>query len=104
MGLRKGDFFLGYAAVLVLCGAAALTHARLAQKAAEPAVREKKELVRSLELTDLCLFTEATYTRHPSQATLHVPFQEQPASFDHFPSGSLFPPPATVRKTHGPMG
>lgn len=46
-------------------------------------------LVRTLGLTDLCLFTEATYTRHPSLADFHAAFQDAPVSLEHFPSGSL---------------
>jgi hypothetical protein len=51
-----------------------------------------RTLVKELHLTDLCLFTEARYTRHPSLADRHAPFQEHPTAFEHFPSGSLLPP------------
>ncbi|MFZ5997850.1 MAG: hypothetical protein ACOYW7_10230 [Nitrospirota bacterium] len=54
-----------------------------------PALRE---LVASLRLTDLSLWTEARYTRHPSQADWFTPFQDFPASFEHFPAGSLIAP------------
>lgn len=50
-------------------------------------------LVRALGLTDPALFTEARYTRHRVLADLHAAFQEHPLAFDHFPSGSLLPPP-----------
>jgi hypothetical protein len=50
-------------------------------------------LVRELHLTDLCLFTEARYTRHLSQADWQTPFQDHPAALEHFPSGSLLSPP-----------
>jgi hypothetical protein len=50
-------------------------------------------LVEKLQLTDLCLFTEARYTRHPSMADLHSAFQDHPLALDHFPSGSLAAPP-----------
>jgi hypothetical protein len=43
-------------------------------------------------LTDLALFNEARYTRHPSQADRHAAFQDQPLAFDLFPTGSLLPP------------
>lgn len=45
-----------------------------------------------LGLTDLALFTEARYTRHPSQADQHSAFQDHPLAFEHFPSGSLIVP------------
>lgn len=51
-----------------------------------------RALVKELHLTDLCLFTEARYTRHPALADRHAPFQEHPTAFEHFPSGSLLLP------------
>ena len=62
----------------------------------ERAVRQRQSsaaLVRSLGLTDLCLFTEARYTRHPAMADRHAAFQDHPMGLDHFPSGSLVAPP-----------
>jgi hypothetical protein len=56
-------------------------------------LKEKKRLVQELEITDLCLFTEARYTRHLSQADLHAPFQDHPMALEHFPSGSMVLPP-----------
>lgn len=49
-------------------------------------------LAHSLGLTDLALFTEARYTRHPGQADLHSAFQDHPLALEHFPSGSLIVP------------
>lgn len=51
-----------------------------------------RQQVSELELTDLCLFTEARYTRHLSQADLHSAFQDHPVALEHFPSGSLVTP------------
>jgi hypothetical protein len=55
--------------------------------------RAAAEAVRRLGLTDLCLFTEARYTRHLSQSDHFAPFQDQPGALEHFPSGSLVAPP-----------
>lgn len=52
-------------------------------------VIEKQRLVKELGLTDLCLFTEARYTRHPAMADRHSAFQDHPLALDHFPSGSI---------------
>jgi hypothetical protein len=60
------------------------------------ALNANKRLVKELRLTDLCLFTEARYTRHPSQADLHSAFQDHPMAFEHFPSGSLMLPPQFI--------
>ena len=58
------------------------------------------EMVINLQLTDLCLFTEARYTRHLSQADLHSAFQDHPLGLEHFPTGSLVPPPAHLIAAH----
>lgn len=50
-------------------------------------------LAETLELTDLALWSEARYTRHPSEADFFSAFQNAPASLDSFPAGSFVPPP-----------
>jgi hypothetical protein len=54
---------------------------------------QTSKLVRVLGLTDLALFTEARYTRHPTLTDLHSAFQDHPGAIEHFPSGSLLLPP-----------
>lgn len=54
----------------------------------------KRELVEALGLTDYAIWTEARYSRHPSQADLFAPFQDSPSSFEHFPAGSVVAPVA----------
>ena len=44
-------------------------------------------------ITDLCLSTEAAYTRHPSQSDWHSPFQSHPLALEYFPSGAIVTPP-----------
>jgi len=73
-------------------------YASLEKKGDAELLQEKLNLVRMHGLTDLCLFTEARYTRHPSQADFHSPFQDSPLSLEHFPSGSLMIPPYKVGK------
>ena len=70
-----------------------LVHASIREGAAQESLDEKSALVKRLALTDLCLFTEARYTRHLSQADLNTPFQDHPLSLEHFPSGSFTQPP-----------
>lgn len=75
----------------------ALTFADLARQSGRfAATAGSAQLVAQLGLTDLCLFTEARYTRHPSQADLHSAFQDHPIGLEHFPSGSLLPPPRNL--------
>lgn len=74
-------------------------HATNRSVTAIPQLLEKRALVKTYGLTDLCLFTEARYTRHPTLADQHSPFQDGPLSFEHFPSGTLFsPPPALLAR------
>ena len=54
--------------------------------------QHKRDLVAALAITDLSLSSEARYTRHVSQADLFSAFQDFPASFEHFPTGSMIPP------------
>lgn len=63
-------------------------------------VAETAALVERLGLTDPVLFTEARYTRHLSQADLQSAFQDHPVALEHFPSGSLVPPPAGILQTY----
>ncbi len=94
---RKSDAF----GLLVLAGlvglAAAFAHAEVRGRRSVPAMQEKAALVERLALTDLALFTDARYARHPSMADLHTPFQDGPLSMEHFPSGSLILPPPHLR-------
>ncbi len=51
-----------------------------------------QQVVRALCLTDLAIWTEARYTRHPSQADRFTPFQDFPSALEHFPAGSIIGP------------
>ncbi len=91
--MRKSDRFLsGVAAASALLLFSGLD-AGLRARAAAPAIAQRSALVKTLDLTDLALFTEARYTRHPSQADLHSAFQDHPLALDHFPTGTLVPAP-----------
>jgi len=96
--MRKSDVFLVFAGLVLAFCAMAFVHARIAGEAAAGAIELQARMVKHLELTDLCLFTEARYTRHPSQSDRHTPFQDHPFSLEHFPSGSIVgPPPVLMR-------
>lgn len=77
---------------IFLLGIAAL-HGQYARNASAAEQAERAMLAGTLQLTDLCLFTEARYTRHPAMADLHSAFQDHPNALEHFPSGSLVTPP-----------
>ncbi|HKZ17351.1 MAG TPA: hypothetical protein VJ161_07800 [Geobacteraceae bacterium] len=97
---RKSTFFLCSLAALVLLFAVMCVHARVRQAAEMAGIGRMAAMVREVGLTDLCLFTEASYTRNPSQTDLQTPFQEHPVSLEHFPSGSLMPPPEHQKDNH----
>jgi hypothetical protein len=90
--MRKSSLWFWYLAVSVMLLIIAFAHGAYRREQSYESLRATAALVRDLELTDLCLFTEARYTRHPSQADLHTPFQDHPLSLEHFPSGSLVTP------------
>jgi hypothetical protein len=92
-------FMLGLLVLFVLMAA----HAVLSVRGAGPVLREEARLVRRFELTDLCLSTEANYTRHLSLADFHTAFQDHPLALEHFPSGALLGPSPHLRKSHGQL-
>jgi hypothetical protein len=63
----------------------------------QPQLAANQKLAEILQLTDLAIWTEARYTRHPSQADFFSPFQDFPACMDHFPAGSIVSPPLTAK-------
>lgn len=49
--------------------------------------------VAGLGLTDLCVATEARYTRHPAVSDPMAPFMDHPGAIEHFPTGSFWNAP-----------
>ena len=91
---RRGSTLAGwalglgvFALTLVLLDASRLTAER------DAARQPGQALAGSIQLTDPALFTEARYARHASQADRHAAFQDHPMALEHFPAGSLMPPP-----------
>ncbi len=95
--MRKSDVFFIWMGVNLLLTGFVLLHSHTAKTSAIEDVRTQARIVKELDLTDLCLFTEARYTRHPSLADLYSPFQDHPMCLEHFPSGSLMGPPPVLR-------
>lgn len=97
--MRNSSLFFINLSVALLLLAGLLAHAAIATHGQQKHLEEKYRLVKTLRLTDLCLFAEARYTRHLSQADLNTPFQDHPLSLEHFPSGSFTqPPPGLTRQ------
>ncbi len=98
MDMRKSTPFLFVMAGGLLLFALMLADSRVRQGRVAAAVGPCRDIAREQQLTDLCLFTEARYTRHPAMADFHAPFQDHPLALEHFPSGSLVPPPRFRRE------
>jgi hypothetical protein len=94
---RPSTIPLALVGVGLVLSLATLADAAWRGRLASEALNSQRALVVGLGLTDLALFTEARYTRHPSQADLHSAFQDHPLALDHFPSASLVPPPLWPR-------
>lgn len=91
---RKSDIFIVFIFLQLLIIALLFVDASVRSRLARPQLELRKQSVAVLGLTDLALFTEARYTRHPSMADRHTPFQDHPLALEHFPSGSLVAPPS----------
>ena len=96
--MRKSTVFLLFTLGNVILLVLLLWSGRYASGDARAMREASRLMVQQLQLTDLCLFTEARYTRHPSMADLHSAFQDHPLALDHFPSGSLATPPRFRRE------
>lgn len=91
--IRKSGLFIAFIGGCGLVLALLALHA-YSRNLAEAAPQARNlALATNLGLTDLCLFTEARYTRNPSQADFHAPFQDHPLALEHFPAGALVSPP-----------
>ena len=89
--------FFGWLLALEVTVVALLTVAGSFSDAGTASVRRNnRELVQALGLTDLAIWTEARYTRHPSQADFFSAFQDSPGALEHFPTGNLSPLPASI--------
>jgi len=98
--MRRSQAFLLFLGLLAGFFCLLFVHASLRAKAMRPALLEQERLVRELGLTDLCLSTEANYTRHLSQTDLATAFQDHPISLEHFPSGTWLRPGSETARTH----
>lgn len=97
--VRRSDIYLGILATGILALVLIFIHASRTVRADGSFMRERELFVKRYGLTDLCLFTDARYSRNPSMADRATPFQDHPGSLEHFPSGSVMRPPMRIH--HG---
>ncbi|MFO8002710.1 hypothetical protein [Thioalkalivibrio sp.] len=96
--IRPGSLAVASLLSGVLLLAATLGHGALVQGHALARLQDSRELARQLRLTDLALFTEARYARHPAMSDRFAPFQNHPMALEHFPAGTLIRPPALLHE------
>ena len=90
--VRKSTLFIFFTSINIILLILLMLHSWISLRTVGAFLRPCTDIARELQLTDLCLFTEARYTRNPSMADLHAPFQDHPLALEHFPSGSLVTP------------
>ena len=80
--------------LLIICLAdlGLVLHGAARRRDDQAAVGARRIVVSALGLTDLCVATEARYTRHPAVSDPLVPFMDHPGAIEHFPSGSFWAP------------
>lgn len=92
--MNKHRIFIGMILVAALTlGLLLVWSQRQATAVTAQELPQQRALVGALQITDLAIWTEARYSRHPSQADHFTPFQDFPAALEHFPAGSIIAPP-----------
>ncbi len=59
----------------------------------EEPLKLRRQFQKAVSLPNLAITSAARYLRHYSITDLATPFQDYPASLDHFPAGFAFVPP-----------
>jgi len=59
----------------------------------QPVIDVRLKITRKIGLPDLAITTAARYLRHYSLGDINTPFQDYPASLDHFPAGFAYSVP-----------
>jgi hypothetical protein len=98
--MTKSKFFIGFLLAQISLLLYFFIFAAAVQRSdRDMKLKAERELVGQLRLTDFAIWTEARYTRHPTQTDFFSPFQEFPSSFEHFPAGSIMAPVFTTGKS-----
>jgi hypothetical protein len=93
--MRPSHILLIILLVLVFVDTSLFIHSQRLKKKLQSDEVIQRIAVAGLGLTDLCVATEARYTRHPAVSDPMAPFMDHPGALEHFPTGSLWAPPNT---------
>ena len=92
--MRPARIFALIIFLLLVLDAALYLHVRLYRRPLQQAAAPLNSIVTAgLGLTDLCLATEARYTRHPAVTDPMAPFMDHPGAIEHFATGSFWAVP-----------
>lgn len=96
--VRKSTVFLAFSTFGIVLVMLTVLDGHARRVSATQLLGDRAGMVSALGLTDIALFSEARYTRHPSQADRHSAFQDHPGSMEHFPTGSFVAPSQRLRR------
>ncbi|MEN8142818.1 MAG: hypothetical protein ABFQ82_04395 [Thermodesulfobacteriota bacterium] len=91
--MRPSHLFLLIVLLVLVIDGAIVQHIRAREELYRENGRISNIVTAGLGLTDLCLSTEARYTRHPAVSDPMAPFMDHPGAIEHFPSGSFWAAP-----------
>lgn len=96
--MRPSHIFILTILFLLLLDTALYSHVSFQQVTVRQSTAHLHDIVTAgLGLTDLCLATEARYTRHPAVSDPLAPFMDHPGALEHFPTGSFWAAPQDSR-------
>ena len=88
--MRPSHILLIILLVLVFVDTSLFIHSQRLKKELQSDEVIQRIAVAGLGLTDLCVATEARYTRHPAVSDPMAPFMDHPGALEHFPTGSFW--------------
>ena len=96
--MRPSQILLFLLLLLTLIDGTLYLHSRRLDKNLKSEQVLQAITVAGLGLTDLCIATEARYTRHPAVSDSMAPFMDHPGAIEHFPTGSFWNVPENKSK------
>jgi len=91
--MRYSSWLAIVIAVFCLWSGLSYLHYHIRQIESEQQLKLRRQFQKAVGLPNLAITSAARYLRHYSIADLTTPFQDYPASLDHFPAGFAFAPP-----------
>lgn len=94
--MRPSQILLIFLLLLIFVDGTLYLHARRLGNELKDEQAVQAIAVAGLGLTDLCVATEARYTRHPALSDPMAPFMDHPGAIEHFPTGSFWNAPTNT--------